>query len=65
MDRRKFSEYLFVADLPENKGKAEGWRRVFGLGEATGDEERAELLIREQLRRATIEERPARRGYRR
>jgi hypothetical protein len=37
IDRRKFSEYLFVARHPFNRGKAEGFRRVFGLG--PGDEE--------------------------
>jgi hypothetical protein len=63
IDPRKFSEYLFVAGHPFNRGKAEGWRRVFGLG--TGDEELAARLIREQLERAPIEERPGRRGYRR
>ncbi len=63
IDSRKFSEYLFVVGHPFNRGKAEGWRRVFGLG--TGDEELAARLIREQLERAPIEERPVRRGYRR
>lgn len=49
IEQRKFSEYLFV-----DRGKAQGFRRVFGLG--SGDEEKAMRLIREQLERATIEE---------
>jgi hypothetical protein len=63
IDRRKFSEYLFVARHPFNRGKAEGFKRVFGLG--PGDEELVECLIREQLGSAPIEEGPSRRGYRR
>jgi hypothetical protein len=63
MDPRKFELYLFDPDHPQNEGKAEGWRRVFGLG--LGDAEVAERLIREQIDRAEIVEQEPRGRYRR
>ena len=54
IDPAKFERFLFVPEHPQNRGKAEGWRRVFGLG--PGDAALVARLIRGQLERAPIEE---------
>lgn len=63
VDSRKFEHYLFDSTHPQNEGKAEGWRRVFGLG--PGDAETAERLIREQIEQAEIVEQKPKGRYRR
>lgn len=63
IDLRKFELYLFDSGHPQNEGKAEGWRKVFGL--VSGDAEVAERLIREQIDRAEIVEQEPRGRYRR
>lgn len=54
VDPRKFDPYLFNPDHPANQSKAKGWSDTFGIGR--GDGLFLELLIRDQLRRATIVE---------
>lgn len=54
----KFDNFLFDPDHPQNRGKAQGLRRVLGLGR--GDGELFKRLIREQLDQARIVERDRR-----
>lgn len=63
IDLRKFERYLFDPEHPQNEGKAEGWRKVFGLG--PGDAVVAERLIREQIDQAEIVEQEPKGRYRR
>ncbi len=63
IEPRKFERYLFDPHHRDNEGKAEGWRKVFGLG--SGDAEAADRLIREQLDQAEIVEQEPRGRYRR
>lgn len=62
VDPRKFESYLFDPNHVANRGKAEGWRRIFGLG--PGDAATAERLIKEQLDQGTPQERARAAGTR-
>lgn len=63
MDQRKFDRYLLDPEHPVGKHKLRLWRSVFGVGE--GDGELLERLIRDQVGRGIVTERPPRTDLRR
>lgn len=58
IDRRKFESYLLNPEHPDGRHKLRLWSSVLGIGHA--DTDLAIRLIREQLPRAAVEERPGR-----
>ncbi len=63
IDRRKLDGYLLDPYHDTGKQKLRIWRSVFGIGE--GDGELLERLIREQVGRGIVAERPPRTDLRR
>lgn len=63
MDLRKFDGYLLDPEHPDGKHKLRLWRSVFGIGEGEGW--LLERLIREQIARGVVTEKPPRTDLRR
>jgi hypothetical protein len=63
VDRRKFDEYLLDPEHPDGRHKLRLWRSVFGVGEGEG--RLLERLIREQIGRGIVTEKPPRTDLRR
>lgn len=56
IDRRKFEDYLLNPEHPDGRHKLRLWSSMLGIGQA--DTDLAISLIREQLPRAAVKERP-------
>lgn len=62
IEQRKFHAYLLNPQHPDGKHKLRLWSAVFGIGE--GDGRLLERLIREQVGRGVVSERPSRSKHR-